>query len=439
MINLLSIIWQDALIIGVVALLLIVAILILVLIFRKGGASGAGTSISDIEKTNTALFEKIRLMFDSQYQIARQNNELITQALNTSNENLLNFLKNSNTAQAQQMQNVETRVRELLSETEQRLVKIQEVIASNLNKIQEDNAKSLNEMRQTVDEKLNISLERRLNESFALISERLDKVHRGLGEMQELATGVGDLKKVLTNVKTRGVWGEVQLGNILEQMLAPSQFIKEAQIKSSSSERVDYAIMLPGKDDEFVLLPIDAKFPLEDYQRLVEASEVGNVSEVEKSRKELVRRVKEEAKKIQEKYIDIPKTTDFAVMYLALEGLYAEVVKDAGLIENLQQQYRIVVCGPTTLSALVNSLQMGFKTVAIEKRSSEVWALLSTFKTEFVKFVDLLSKTQRKLDEASSTIEDATKKTKSIQKKLNAVGIEGVSIKPELEDSSEEN
>ena len=279
-------------------------------------------------------------------------------------------------------------------------------------------------MRQTVDEKLNVSLEKRLAESFNIINNRLQSVYEGLGEMKQLATGVGDLKKVLTNVKTRGVWGEVSLANLLEQMLSPDQFSSNVAIKDNQ-ERVDFAIALPGKDDKTILLPVDAKFPMEDYQRLVEASETGNVQQTEAAKKGLEKRVKEEAKKISEKYILLPKTTDFAVMYLALEGLYAEVLRMPGLAEELQREYKVVICGPTTLSALLNSLQLGFKTLSIEKRSSEIWQLLGVFKQEFGKFVDLLAKTQKKLAEASNTIESATKKSRTIERKLkNVTGIE---------------
>lgn len=279
-------------------------------------------------------------------------------------------------------------------------------------------------MRQTVDEKLNVSLEKRLAESFNIINNRLQSVYEGLGEMKQLATGVGDLKKVLTNVKTRGVWGEVSLANLLEQMLSPDQFSSNVAIKDNQ-ERVDFAIALPGKDDKTILLPVDAKFPIEDYQRLVEASETGNVQQTEAAKKGLEKRVKEEAKKISEKYILLPKTTDFAVMYLALEGLYAEVLRMPGLAEELQREYKVVICGPTTLSALLNSLQLGFKTLSIEKRSSEIWQLLGVFKQEFGKFVDLLAKTQKKLAEASNTIESATKKSRTIERKLkNVTGIE---------------
>ena len=279
-------------------------------------------------------------------------------------------------------------------------------------------------MRQTVDEKLNVSLERRLTDSFNVINQRLQSVYEGLGEMKSLANGVGDLKKVLMNVKTRGIWGEVQLGNLLEQMMSPGQYASQVAIKPGISERVDYVIKLPGKDCDEVYLPIDAKFPIEDYQRLCDASEQGDQQQIEACLKALEKRVKEEAKSIHDKYIDVPHTTDFAVMYLSIEGLYAEVLRRPGLAECLQRDYKINVCGPTTLASLLNSLQMGFKTLTIEKRSSEVWNLLGAIKQEFGKFVDLLAKTQKKLSEASNTIEFATKKSRTIEKKLKNIAIE---------------
>ena len=280
-------------------------------------------------------------------------------------------------------------------------------------------------MRIVVDEKLNATLSDRLNKSFALVSEQLQAVTKGLGEMQSLASGVGDLKKVLTNVKTRGTFGEVQLGSLLEQMLAPSQYSEQVMLSSSSTERVDYAINLPGKDDKNILLPIDAKFPIEDYLRLIDATEHASTDEILASQKQLIKRVKDEAKSISQKYIVLPKTTDFAIMYLATEGLYAEVIKQNGLFEQVQRDYKVTICGPTTLSALLNSLQMGFKTLAIEKRSSEIWTMLSTFKKEFSTYVELLTKTQKKLSEATDTIESATKKSEKIQKQLSKVSLIG--------------
>jgi len=403
---------------GILIVAILCLILLLALFFRKGGQNGS------VQKELNEQFNKIKLINENLEKIIDSNNEQIMRTLYATKQETNQNIHAFKTEQTQILQNVEVRVKTLLSETETRLSNIDKVIRETLYKINMDNNEKLDKMRETVDEKLNNSLEKRLNDSFAIISERLEKVHKGLGEMRSLATGVDDLKHTLSNIKIRGVWGEVQLGNILEQMLSHIQYDRQVQIKPNSKEAVDFVINMPGKNDnETVWLPIDAKFPLEDYQRLVDASELGNKDEVEKAQKALEKRIKDEAKKINEKYIDPPKTTDFAVMYLALEGLYAEVVKNAGLLEYLQDNYRIIVCGPTTLSALINSLQMGFKSVAIEKRSSEVWALLSTFKTEFVKFVELLAKTQKKLDEASTTIEDATKKSKRIQKKLDSVAV----------------
>ena len=437
-----------AILIGVI----LAVVLLLVLIFRKGGASGQNIDLDEVQKISDRQFNQIKLIYDNLDKRVNQlpiiidsNNDSLLKQINDlrreNNENIRSFQNE----QAQSIQRVEQRLTMLLNSTEQRLQKLDVGVRESLNRINLDNNEKLDKMRETVDEKLNASLEKRLNDSFAIISDRLEKVHKGLGEMQSLATGVADLKHTLSNIKVRGVWGEVQLGNILEQMLSSSQYASQVQIKAGTREAVDFVVKLPGKNDnEIVLLPIDAKFPLEDYQRLVQVSEYGDKDELEKAQKNLEKRIKEEAKKIHEKYISPPATTDFAVMYLALEGLYAEVVKNAGLLEMLQNEYHIIVCGPTTLSALINSLQMGFKSVAIEKRSSEVWALLSTFKTEFVKFVDLLSKTQKKLDEASTTIEDATKKSKKIQKKLDTVTvIDGTQLleieQPSMFDSDSES
>jgi DNA recombination protein RmuC len=278
-------------------------------------------------------------------------------------------------------------------------------------------------MRQTVDEKLEQTLETRLGEKFKIVSDRLEQVYKGLGEMQTLASGVGDLKKVLTNVKTRGTWGEVQLGNLLEQILSPEQYAKNVITKKGSSERVEYAIKLPGRDEkiETVWLPIDAKFPVEDYQRLVEVQEACDIAQVEQLSKNIEARIKLEAKDIKEKYLDPPYTTDFGILFLPIEGLYAEVLRRSGLTDELQSNYRVVIAGPTTIAALLNSLQMGFRTLVIEKRSSEVWEILGIIKNEFGKFGELLDKTHKKLKEATNNIETATKKTRTIEKKLRKV------------------
>lgn len=302
--------------------------------------------------------------------------------------------------------------------------KMAELVKNNLaqmEKLQQSNEKKLDEMRAVVDEKLNTTLQDRLTKSFAIVSEQLQAVTKGLGEMQSLANGVGDLKKVITNVKTRGTFGELQLGNILEQILAPSQFDSQINTNPENSDRVDFVIKLPGKDGKDLLLPIDAKFPTEDYSRLCDAYDNANLDEIAKCQKALETRIKEEAKSICKKYICVPSTTDFAIMYLATEGLYSEIVRNTTLVERLQQEFHILICGPTTISALLNSLQMGFKTLAIEKRSAEIWNMLALFKKEFNTYIELLSKTQKKLSEATNTIEDATKKSQKISKQLSKV------------------
>lgn len=311
----------------------------------------------------------------------------------------------------------------LTKQSEDKLERMRETVEQKLTLLQADNSKKLEQMRATVDEKLHATLEKRLGESFKMVSERLEQVHQGLGEMQTLAAGVGDLKKVLTNVKTRGTWGEIQLGNLLEQILTKDQYAQNVVTKKGSSERVEFALKLPGggEKEREVWLPIDAKFPQEDYQRLLEAREEADVSLANEAGKMLETRIKGEAKNIKEKYLNPPDTTDFGIMFLPTESLYAEVLRRPGLCEEMQRVYRVVVAGPTTLAALLNSLQMGFRTLAIEKRSSEVWALLGAVKTEFSKFGDILDKTQKKLKEASNTIEDAARKSRFIERKLKKV------------------
>jgi len=306
---------------------------------------------------------------------------------------------------------------------EEKLERVRSVVENRLQLMQKDNNEKLEVMRATVDEKLHATLEKRLGESFKMVSDRLESVHKGLGEMQTLAAGVGDLKKVLTNVKTRGTWGEVQLGNLLEQIMTSSQYEKNVAVKKRSAERVEYAIKLPnGPDDQTPLwLPIDAKFPVEDYQRLIAAREVGEQSAIDAAGKDLIARIKSEAKDIRDKYIAPPETTDFGILYLPTEGLYAEITQRPGLQELLQREYRVMVAGPNTVAALLNSLQMGFRTLAIEKRSSEVWQILGSVKSEFGKFGDLLDKTHKKLQEASNTIESAASKSRTIERRLDKV------------------
>ncbi len=305
---------------------------------------------------------------------------------------------------------------------DERFERLKMAVEGRLAAIQADNANKLEEMRRTVDEKLHATLEQRLGESFKLVSDRLEQVHRGLGEMQTLAAGVGDLKRVLTNVKTRGTWGEVQLAALLEQVLTAEQFSANVQTRPGSSERVDFAIRLPGKGEGSpVWLPIDAKFPVEDYQRLMEAQERGDVAAMDEASKAIEIRLKTEARSIREKYIEPPHTTDFALLYLPVEGLYAEALRRPALSETLQREWRVSLAGPTTLAAMLNSLQMGFKTLAIEQRSAEVWAVLGAVKTEFGKFGEALAHTRKKLDEASSSIGKAETRTRVLSRKLKEV------------------
>jgi DNA recombination protein RmuC len=300
---------------------------------------------------------------------------------------------------------------------------MRDTIEQKLKDIQGDNNIKLDQMRVTVDEKLHSTLEKRLGESFNSISQRLEALYKELGEVQSLANGVNDLRKALTNVKTRGTWGEIQLGNIIDEILTKEQYSANIPTKKGSNDRVEYAIKLPGNDakNNCVWLPIDAKFPQEDYQRLIEAQEIGNKAAMEEASKQLEIRIKSEAKDIKEKYIDPPYTTDFGVMFLPTESLYAEVIRRTGLWEVLQREYKVVITGPTTLAAFLNSLQMGFRTLAVEKRSSEVWSLLGTVKTEFGKFGDILDKTQKKLQEASNSIDTAARKSRTIERKLRNV------------------
>ena len=294
-----------------------------------------------------------------------------------------------------------------------------EQLDKKLEKLTESTAANLEQIRLTVDEKLQSTLERRLGESFQQVSLRLEQVHRGLGEMQTLAGGVGDLKRILSNVKNRGIWGEMQLGVLLRDLLAPEQFAENVAVKQGSAERVEFALKLPGSKDETVWLPIDAKFPQEDFQRLLEARERADTAAADIALKQLERRLKSEARDIQNKYLCPPQTTDFAIMYLPIEGLFAEAVNLPGLLDELQRTYRVCVAGPTTLAALLNSLQMGFKTLAIEKRTGEVWRTIAAVKQDFVTFSLLLDKTKKKLQEASGHIDAAARRSRVINKRLD--------------------
>ena len=355
--------------------------------------------------------------------------EISTMLMHT-REELLNNIgakisENGNTQQLQlaNLTNInEQKLENTRKNMEEKLELIRRTVEDRLLYLQKDNADKLEKMRVTVDEKLQGTLEQRLGESFKVVNDRLESVYKGLGEMQTLAQGVGDLKKIFTNVKARGTWGEIELGNILQEYLTPDQYICSAKTKPNATEFVEFAIKLPGKTDgQNVLLPVDSKFPVEDYKRLVDAQDAGDIVQINDAKKSLENSIKLFAKDIHDKYIETPYTTDFGIMFLPTESLYCEVVKNTVLVESLAQKFRVIVSGPNTFVALLNSLQMGFRTLAIEKRSSEVWKLLGGVKSEFEKFGDLLDKTNKKLQEISNTMERASAKTRTIQRKLKNV------------------
>ncbi len=331
---------------------------------------------------------------------------------------LLEGLQHQQSASARNQQEA---LHQSLSRLDAQMEQLRQATQQSLSALRQDNDRQLTEMRRTVDEKLTQSLDKRLNDSFAQVSQRLEQVYKGLGEMQTLASGVGDLKKVLAGVKTRGSWGEMQLGALLSQLLAPGQYEENAQVIPGSSERVEFALRLPGREEGCIYLPIDSKFPQEDYLRLTEASQAADREAMADARKALATRIKAEAKRISGKYIAPPHTTDFAVMFLPVEGLYAEITQTPGLVETLQQDYRVVPAGPSTFSALLNALQMGFRTLAIEQRTGEVWQLLAAVKKDFGLFAETLEKTRQRIRQAGESIDTAFTRTRSIQRKLGAV------------------
>jgi DNA recombination protein RmuC len=326
-------------------------------------------------------------------------------------------------AQTEQLKQFSDRLTQLTQSIEQRLEAVRITVEQRLDVLRNENAKKLDEMRAIVDEKLQATLEQRLGQSFKQVSDRLEQVHKGLGEMQTLAAGVGDLKKVLTNVKSRGGWGEVQLGALLAEMLTPAQYAQNVATRPGRSERVEYAVKFPGRGEDGApcWLPIDAKFPLEDYQRLQEAIERADIAAVEANRKALDAFFRNEAKSIRDKYVEPPHTTDFAVLFVPTEGLYAEAVSRPGLADTLQREFRVMLAGPMNLAAMLNSLQLGFRTLAIEQRSTEVWRVLGAVKTEFGKFGEILARTKAKLDQVGKTLDDAGRKSTTIARKLRDV------------------
>ena len=433
----------------IIVIIILAAVLTLAFLFSRllKKISGFNQALKNFEKNQQRTESITKEEIAKNRTETSQNNQLSRQEMSNSlkafGDSLLSRMAEIAGLQKNQLDTFSKQLSTQTRTNEEKLEQMRETVEKRLKTLQDENTKKLEQMRETVDEKLHATLEKRLGESFKAVSERLEQVHKGLGEMQTLAAGVGDLKKVLSNVKTRGIWGEISLGFLIEQLFTPEQYSQNVATKKGSSERVEFAIRLPGrdKDEGEVWLPIDSKFPEADYTRLIEAQEKADPELVEESAKSLEKFIKAEAKKINEKYIDPPNTTDFGIIFLPVESLYSEVLRRPGLFEELQRDFRITVTGPTTLAALLNSLQMGFRTLAIEKRSSEVWTLLGTVKTEFGKFGDVLDKTQKKLQEASNTIETAARKSRTIERKLKDVqempAEKSVEILPELDDNND--
>ena len=430
-------------------LVLLCAILLLIVVIAA--LVGRRQTSHELRRLEEKMLQSMEALDENQYQQDIQQREEILRNLHQLNDSLINTFGNLSRSQTDQVnavirqnydqsQNMQRTVDEGLRRIEGRIQATEESVARSLSQnesrmetlrksneenmrlLREENTQKLTEMRATVDEKLNDTLEKRLSSSFSQVSERLEQVYRSLGEVHNLASGVGDLKRMLSNVKTRGIWGEIQLGALLEQALTESQFARNVAVIPGSAERVEFAVCLPGRDESGlpVYLPIDSKFPQEDYARLAEASQSGDQALVDIAQKGLLNAVRTEAKRIG-KYIAPPHTTDFAVMFLPLESLYAEVMRHSDVVETIQREQRILIAGPSTLLALLNSLQMGFRTLAIEQRSAEVWKLLGAVKGDFGSFATLLQKTQEKLQQATDSIDSAFVKTRTIEKRLRRV------------------
>ncbi len=433
---------NEVLLIAAVVLILVTVVLLMVLVLRR--APDPAPALDELSRLNQAQLQQQRDLREESAAQARENRLELSGSLAELGRNLTHQMgtiagvqNNQIDAFAQQLTKLteaneqrlgalresnEQRLNALREGIELRLEALRETLERRLRELQGDNAIRLEEMRRTVDEKLHATLEQRLGASFKQVSDRLEQVHKGLGEMQALASDVGDLKRVLTNVKTRGTWGEVQLASLLEQLLIPEQDAANVATVPGSTERVEFAIRLPGRgDDAPVWLPIDAKFPREDYERLVIAQEKADPVAAEAAARQLEVRMRLEAKTIRTKYISPPDTTDFALLFLPTEGLYAEVARRPGLTDDLQRTWRVVVAGPSTLAAILSSLQMGFRTLAVEKRSSEVWQLLGAVKTEFGKFGDVLAKTKEHIDRAGTTLGAAAVRTRAIERRLRNV------------------
>ncbi len=414
--------------------LIILAIINIVIVLKKKNSLNINPLLKEIEKsilkfdntlerTEKSIRDEFQRNRKESNEISKTNRDELASSLNSFGDQFSKNVKEFNDLLREKFGDFNKHQVDVNKQVLDNIKGVESTIEKHLKSIREDNTQQLNEMRKTVDEKLQTTLEKRLGESFKQVSDRLEQVHKGLGEMQNIAAGVGDLKKVLTNVKTRGVLGEYQLENILEQILTPDQYSKNVATKKGSQANVEFALKLPGKDSgEEVWIPIDSKFPIEDYHLLLDAFEVGDKNEIDNAQKVLIKKIESFAKSISEKYIDPPHTTDFGIMFLPIESLYAEVLRHPGLFEILQTKYKITVTGPTTLSALLNSLQMGFRTLAVQKRSSEVWDVLKAVKLEFNTFSDVLAKAHSQINTASGTLDKLrTTRTNVINRKLKDV------------------
>ena len=392
----------EYLLIAILTLLVALIVLTVILLVRQGRLNRDqeqhNREIADyLRNFGYDVFDELDAQRDGNVAAMQQTGDRITAAMSQMSQSQTTLLESmqrqlllSTRNQEERIGQMSTSVNETLAQLDGRMEQVRKSTADGMENLRQENTRQLSDMRRSMDERLTQSLDKRLNESFALVSQRLEQVYKGLGEMQTLATGVGDLKRVLTNVKTRGIWGEMQLGSLLSAVLTSEQYAENVAVIPGSLERVEFAVRLPGKEGDVVHLPIDSKFPVEDYARLQEASQSGDAAAVEAARKALMQQIRTEAKRIASKYIAPPHTTDFAVMFLPVEGLYAEIVQQVDLVDAIQREQRIVIAGPSTFSALLNALQMGFRTLAIEKRSGEVWKLLGTVKKDFGAFTDVL-------------------------------------------------
>ena len=423
----------EYLLIAILALLAVAVALLIVVIVRQRNLTQTqdqqNRRIADyLQQFGYEVFDELDAQRADNLSTLQQTGDRITASMSHMGQGQTTLLESmqrqlllSTRNQEERVGQMSVGVNETLAQLDARMEQVRQATATGMENLRQENTRQLTDMRRSMDERLTQSLDKKLNESFALVSQRLEQVYKGLGEMQTLATGVGDLKKVLTNVKTRGIWGEMQLGNLLCAVLTKEQYAENIAVVPGSLERVEFAVRLPGKDTDTVYLPIDSKFPVEDYARLQEASQSGDIAAVDAARKALLQQIRTEAKRISGKYIAPPHTTDFAVMFLPVEGLYAEVVQQSDLVDSIQREQRVVIAGPSTFSALLNALQMGFRTLAIEKRSGEVWKLLGTVKADFGAFSDVLEKTQLRLRQASESIDSAFVKTRNIQRHLGRV------------------